>query len=78
MKYLMTAVALMTLAASPAFAAPRHMNRSQTANEAYAYVAPESGAVVSAGKVIGRDPDASIRADLLRQGDQSVVAGTGN
>ncbi len=79
MKYLMTALALMTFAASPAFAAsPKHMNRSQTANEAYAYVAPESGTVVSAGKIIGHDPDASIRADLLRQGDQSLVAGTGN
>jgi len=75
----MTALALMTFAASPAFAAStKHMNRSQTANEAYASVAMENGTVVLGGKVIGYDPDPSIRADLLRQGDQSLVAGTGN
>ncbi|MGH6665514.1 MAG: hypothetical protein ACREB2_11530 [Pseudolabrys sp.] len=77
MKKYLLAVALAAAVASPALAASQHRTyRSDSAEGAYAYAMPESGTVVSAGKIIGRDPDPAIRADLLRQGDE--VAGGNN
>jgi opacity protein-like surface antigen len=75
-KYLLTAV-LAALAASPALAATYHrVDRSQAAaNSAYDYAMPGTSAVVSNGTYLGSDPDANIRADLLRQGDQSEIGG---
>jgi hypothetical protein len=63
MKFLMTAVALATLAATPAFAA-KHTTR--TANQSYAYAVQDSGVVVVDGQIVGRDPDANVRLSLLR------------
>ncbi len=67
MKFLMTAVALATLAASPAFAAPtRHLSHRMTADQAYAAYAQDPDAVVVNGQVVGRDPDATVRLSLRR------------
>jgi hypothetical protein len=72
-KYLM-AVALVVAAASPALAAShKHISRADVAaSQDFAYVAPaDSITVVSSGKILGRDPDANVRLDLLREGDPS-------
>jgi opacity protein-like surface antigen len=74
-KYLMAA-ALAALAASPALAATQHRAmRSNPANGAYDYVAPNADTVVDAGKVLGADPDPAIRTQLLREGDESQLNG---
>jgi hypothetical protein len=74
-KYLL-AVALTALAASPALAATHHRStESQAANSAYDYAMPGSDAVVSGGQFLGADPDASVRQDLLREGNQNEVGG---
>ena len=73
-KYLVAA-ALAALAATPAFAANSHRAmRADSANAAYAS-APQSGVVVQDGKVIGADPDPSIRLQLLREGDHTEQNG---
>ena len=79
MKSLMTAVALMTLAASPAFSATYHsrVSAQPNGNNAYAAAYDNGGmtggsAVVSNGKYLGSDPDPAIRFGLLRQGDQTA------
>jgi hypothetical protein len=65
MKFLMTALALATLAASPAFAASsqhaRHMRAA--ADNAFASTL-DPYTVVQGGQVIGRDPDANVRLQL--------------
>jgi len=69
-KYLLAAV-LAAFAASPALATNSHRAmRNDSADEAFASV-PQSGAVVQDGKVIGADPDPSIRLQLLREGDHT-------
>ena len=73
MKKLMTVLALATLVASPAFAKTRHL-ATPAAGEVYAYAG--STAVVADGRLIGADPDAFIREDLLRQNDPT--GGNGN
>ncbi len=74
-KYLFT-LALTALAASPALAASHsRVNNSEAANAAYGYVASDADTVVSNGQIIGQDPDAIIREDLLRQGNQAEVSG---
>jgi hypothetical protein len=66
MKFLMTTVALATLAASPAFAAPtKHLTHRMTADQAYA-PAQDPDAVVVNDQVVGRDPDANVRLSLRR------------
>jgi opacity protein-like surface antigen len=75
-KYLLTAV-LAALTASPALAASYHrVDRSEAAaNSAYDYAMPGAGAVVSNGTFLGSDPDANVRTDLLREGNQSNISG---
>jgi len=74
MKYLMTAAALATLIASPAFATqkqPTTYHRT-AATDAYAAapgIAYGSPAVVVDGKVVGADPDANVRLQLRRDAD---------
>ena len=51
MKTLLAALAIVTTIAAPAFAQKQ---------------APSSSAVVVDGKVIGQDPDANVRYDLLK------------
>jgi hypothetical protein len=69
-KYLLATV-LAALAASPAFAANSHRAmHNDSATGAFASV-PQSGAVVQDGKIIGADPDSSIRLQLLREGDHT-------
>ena len=69
MKTLMTAVALAALVASPAFAATKKVAQVRsTAAQSYASV-PAPSVVVSGGQVIGADPDANVRLQLLRDAD---------
>jgi hypothetical protein len=77
MKFLMTTAALAMLAASPTFAASHtHMTQQPTVSEesanAYAYQARDPDLVVDAGQVVGRDPDPSIRLQVLR--DHGLMA----
>ena len=63
-----------TLVASPSFAATRHHARAATvANESYA-AAPAYGyagsqVVVVDGRVVGADPDANVRLQLLKDAE---------
>lgn len=69
MKFLMTAAALATLIVSPAFAASKHTSHDRPASlAAYgAYAAAhDPDTVVFQGQVIGRDPDANVRLQILR------------
>ncbi|MGC1465000.1 MAG: hypothetical protein WA792_04640 [Pseudolabrys sp.] len=73
MKILLTTVALAVLAASPAFAAShRHAAQADatpgTVYNSYASV-PSQANVISDGAVVGRDPDANVRLQLLRDAD---------
>jgi len=78
MKKILTAFALATLVASPAFAAKSHQRQVQPqylGAQAYAsapgtYVGPR-GAVISDGRYVGQDPDQSIRFQLLRDANAS-------
>jgi hypothetical protein len=69
MKYLMTAIALTALAASPAFAAShKHADRiPAAAANAYASMF-DPDAVVEGNRVLGRDPDANVRLQLRQNG----------
>jgi len=68
MKKLVTALALATLAASPAFAAKVKYPAPITAaaGESYAYAAMDPYTVVVNGQIVGRDPDANVRLTLKR------------
>lgn len=68
MKQLVTALALATLAAAPAFAASHKMPK--TASDAYASV--DSNLVVVDGQVVGADPDQNIRFQIQR--DNGLLA----
>ncbi len=75
MKKLATALALATLIASPALA-KTHRQLQNEAAQSYAaapaaYVTPRTGAIVDHGQYVGRDPDPSIRAQLLREHDSN-------
>ena len=73
-KYLLAAT-LAALVASPALAAGYHRAmRDDSAMQAYAFV-PQSDAVVDNGNIIGADPDAVIRMQLLREGDHTQQNG---
>lgn len=58
-----------TLVASPSFAATRHVRTAATytANESYA-AAPGYGSpvVIVNGQVVGADPDANVRLELMK------------
>ena len=63
-KKVLAALALATLAASPAFAATSHKQRT-SASASYA-AAHDPNVVVSDGQIVGRDPDPNIRFQLMR------------
>lgn len=70
MKKLMTAMALVTLAATPTFAATKHPRAVQTYTAADAYAAAPfatSPVVIVGGKIVGADPDPNVRLQLLTQ-----------
>ncbi len=71
-KYLLS-LALVAAAASPALAATHH--RAYSDDTAKAAFAMQPDAVVIDGRYVGTDPDATIRADLVRQGDPTLVNG---
>ncbi|MBV8790900.1 MAG: hypothetical protein JO237_02495 [Pseudolabrys sp.] len=77
MKYLATALALAALAATPAFAAQKHVNRGAAAAAYAAYPTAYSSSVVIAndGQYLGQDPDAAVRFDLRREGDTGLYTG---
>jgi hypothetical protein len=66
----MTAIALVTLAATPTFAATYHRQVDRMAAEAYASVPGNAYGgtqpVFFGGKVIGADPDANVRLQLQK------------
>jgi hypothetical protein len=70
MKKLMTAIALVALAATPTFAATYHPQVTRMAAESYASVSGNAYGgtqpVFFAGKVIGADPDANVRLQLQK------------
>lgn len=68
MKTFLLAAAFVALAASSAMAGSQHRNKA-TADAAFALIAPDAYAVVLRSRVIGHDPDAAIRHDILRQGN---------
>jgi hypothetical protein len=77
MKYLMTAIALSTLAASPAFAASHKYTDRMPAAATDAYDSMfDPYTVVEGNQVIGRDPDASVRLELRR--DANSINNGGN
>jgi hypothetical protein len=65
-KILFATLALTTFAATSAMAAPRHQVRAP---------AISTNAVVVDGTVIGQDPDAYVRFELLREGDPTNANG---
>ena len=71
-KYLLI-FTLAALTASPVLAVGRHAKNVKP-EDAFAYAPPTSD-VVAYGKDLGRDPDPRIRAELLRLGDISNLAG---
>jgi hypothetical protein len=76
MKKIFVTAAFAILIASPALAATQGQNRNAARAEAsYASAVPYSGIVVVDGKVVGQDPDAFIRSQLLRAGDPAEQNG---
>jgi hypothetical protein len=69
-KIILTAAALVALAASPALAKSHQAQSAATAAEASAfepsYIAASPTSVVVDGQVIGEDPDPNIRAQIAR------------
>ncbi len=68
-KILFATLALTTFAATSAMAAPRH--------QTYRAVQPAitANTVISEGQILGQDPDAYVRFELLREGDPTNVNG---
>ncbi len=62
-KILLASLALSSVAATSAMAAPAHQ-RAQTNQQAIT-----ANTVVSEGMILGTDPDAYVRFELRRQGD---------
>jgi predicted S18 family serine protease len=75
MKKVLTTLALLTVIATPAFAQTTKHEAMKSYARAPIATSSQNDIVVEGGKVIGQDPDANIREDLLRQGDQSEVSG---
>ncbi|HEX5508201.1 MAG TPA: hypothetical protein VFX37_06830 [Pseudolabrys sp.] len=72
MKIFLTTVALAALAASPAFAASHKRAANVEASSAAAYTsfaAVPGQDVVTDDQIVGRDPDANVRLQLLRDAD---------
>jgi hypothetical protein len=82
MKKLIIGTSLALVLASPAFAATHHV-RASVNNDAYASdsfgatngFVSAGPAVYSGGEYLGWDPDAQIRQDLIRQGNQTQEGG---
>ena len=84
MKKFLIAAALVTVAASPSFAATTHHRHAMqdrmaaSADEmalgSYA-MAPSTNIVVQDGQVLGADPDPFIRGALAREGNPADYAG---
>ena len=70
MKYLMTALALATLVASPAFAATKKVPQVRSVAEQSYALAPPSNAVVIDGQIVGADPDPNVRLQLQKDAEQ--------
>jgi len=81
MKVFVAALALAALVATPAAAKSRHAISPQAAAAQASAPNGQSSsffdgqAVIVNGRIVGRDPDAAIRADLLRQGDPALQNG---
>jgi sarcosine oxidase gamma subunit len=60
-KKLVTALALATIVASPAFAKSHH-----SGSAAAAMAGPDPYTVIVNGEVVGRDPDPNVRLSLMR------------
>jgi opacity protein-like surface antigen len=88
MKKIFLTAALAVAVASPAFAASSHHARNSAAEQAYASAqaygpelqgqglyAVDRDTVVSSGEVLGRDPDAFIRQQMLRVGNTNDLGG---
>ena len=69
MKQFITALALATLTAAPAFAATHHKMPKAAAD---AYASADSNLVVVGGQVVGADPDQNIRFQIER--DNGLLA----
>jgi hypothetical protein len=70
-KFILTATALVALAATPAFAKTHHTSAAAaaTSNEAfgsYAAVTADPDTVIVNGQYVGRDPDLDVRLNLER------------
>jgi hypothetical protein len=68
LKMILSAVGVAALIASPALAKPQHPHVQAPTVSGTTVVAPD-------GRVIGADPDANIRAELLRDYPNSEGAG---
>jgi hypothetical protein len=72
MKYLAAALALVTLAVSPALAVPKHVGHhtaAATSSAEDAYAADQGygqDSVFVNGQYAGRDPDPNVRLELMR------------
>lgn len=67
-KVLLASLALTTIAATSAMAAP-------TRQQVHTAPAITANTVVSHGTVLGQDPDAYVRFELLREGDPTNANG---
>ena len=65
MKKILLALALTTVAAFPAYAA-KHTSHSMSSDADSAYAMQDPDIVIVNGKVVGRDPDATVRLMLQR------------
>ncbi len=69
---LATAVSAALLIATPALAAKRVANGQARAQSGEVLYAPQAPAVISGDKVLGQDPDPTIRTQIMQQGDISA------
>jgi hypothetical protein len=73
MKKILTTVALLTAIATPAFAQATKHNAMNSYAQAPFATSSQNDTVVVDGKVIGEDPDANVRLELLRDYGSSLV-----
>jgi hypothetical protein len=75
-KIILSAIAVAALIATPAFAKARKHSTENVPAQLYNSTAPVSGNAVVApdGRVIGADPSAEIRGDLVRDSGMSEGA----
>ena len=67
-KLLVATIALAAVVASPAFAKSAHVRMTHTGASA-AYVTHNPRILVADGQIIGRDPDANVRLEMLRKAE---------